>query len=104
MLNTLDSLSISIYKQESAEQNDSDEKDSSKMNLPENSKDSDNDSNSSVLIIIIVILSCIILIIFGYYLFKKFKKKSQTNEFESNFSTPKSDNPMPLSTILDKYN
>ena len=91
MLNTLDSLSISIYKQESAEQNDSDEKDSSKMNLPENSKDSDNDSNSSVLIIIIVILSCIILIIFGYYLFKKFKKKSQTNEFESNFSTPKND-------------
>jgi len=104
MLNTLDSLSISIYKLESAEQNDSDEKDSSKMNLPENSKDSDNDSNSSVLIIIIVILSSIILIIFGYYLFKKFKKKSQSNEIENNFNTPKNDNPMPLSTILDKYN
>ena len=79
----------------SDEQKESDEQESPKINC---------DSNSPLLIIIIVILSCVILIIFGYYLFKRFIKKSHLNIIESNFRTSRSYNPTPISIILDKYN
>jgi len=90
LLNTLDYLSISIYKQESNEKKESD-----KQELPENSKVPDNDSNSFILIIIIAILSFIILIGIGNYIFKKFRKKSH-------FTTLKNVVPEPILDLNDK--
>ena len=90
LLNTLDYLSISIYKQESDK-----EKESDKQELPENSKFLDNDLNSFILIIIIVILSCIILFSVGNYIFKRFRKKSH-------FKNLKNVGPEPILAINDK--
>ena len=90
-----------MNKKKSNENNKSDEQ---KTSDEQESPKIDCDSNSPLLIIIIVILSCVILIIFGYYLFKRFKKKSQLNIIESNFRTSRRDNPRPISIILDKYN
>ena len=48
-------------------------------------KDPDDDSDSAALIIIIVLFSCVILIGIGFFLFKKYKRKSEGNEIENNF-------------------
>jgi len=72
--------------------------------LPENSKTPSDNSNSPILILIIIILSCAILIIFGYCFFKRFKKNSQPNEIENNFSIPESYTSQPIFSLLEKYN
>lgn len=84
LLNSLDYLSISIYNQESSEEKESDKQKESNEESSKKESSADNDSNSPVLVIIIIILSCIILIIVGYYLFKRFKKRSKANKPENN--------------------
>ena len=107
LLNTLDYLSISIFNHNADEHEQTDDNQDSetqKSDIPENSKDpdDDDDSNFPVLIIIIIILSCVILIFVGYYLFKKFKKKYQSNEIEQNFRTLGSVTSQPILTPLNK--
>ena len=104
LYDSLDYLSVSIIKDKSKESDIPEHSDIPiNTDTPENSeksKDSGDDSNSPVLIIIISILSCVILIGIGYYLYKRYKKKS---EIEQNFITPKNNIGPILTPLRNQY-